>query len=181
MNDDEIAALHAYKYRVNDVGALQEYDEYEVGYAEERVWVTGSEVLNAINTLSRAGHRSRLICYIELLRVHHNVLYTKKTDARHLLFGKNRCFKLRTCKLCERVPQCIYCYVHKKKCFKQLLLRYSCLIIIVPSMPRIFIGLERNFGCKGRVSYVSPNFPAFYYIAVRHSTLSVLAFLRSSA
>lgn len=114
MNDDEIAALYAYKYRVNDVGALQEYDEYEVGYAEERVWVTGSEVLNAINTLSRAGHRSRLICYIELLRVHHNVLYTKKTDARHLLFGKNRCFKLRTCKLCERVPQCIYCYVHKK-------------------------------------------------------------------
>jgi len=51
MKDDEIAASVSHKEEGNDVGV---YDEDEVEYAEERVPVTRSEVLNAINTFRRA-------------------------------------------------------------------------------------------------------------------------------
>lgn len=54
MNDDEIAFLVAHKEQGNDVVVLQEHDEDEVEYAEERVPVNRNEVLNAINTLRRA-------------------------------------------------------------------------------------------------------------------------------
>jgi len=51
MNDDEIAASFSHKEEGHDVGV---HDEDEVEYAEERVPVTRSEVLNAINTLRKA-------------------------------------------------------------------------------------------------------------------------------
>lgn len=52
-NDYKITASVAHKEQGNYVGVLQEHDEDEVEYAEERVPVTRSEVFHAVNTALR--------------------------------------------------------------------------------------------------------------------------------
>lgn len=51
MNDDKISATFSHMKEEKYVGVLEVHDEDEVKYAEERVPITSSETLNAINTL----------------------------------------------------------------------------------------------------------------------------------
>lgn len=85
MNKDEISASVSNKEQKNNVGV---HDEDEVEHAEERVSVTRSEVLNAINTLRRAveEHDIGPYYFVTLNNLEHIMMVSiqKNRDTSHI-------------------------------------------------------------------------------------------------